>query len=84
LTFRSELERSRAQDPLNYTLKPIGPRGRVGKRIPIASAVYAPLADTVTLHPVHRLYLFRRYKLVVYGMPPDGLADPSGILLDGV
>ena len=48
------------------------------------AAVYNPLAHTVTLHPATRLYLFRRYKLVVNGMPPAGLASPSGILLDGL
>ena len=47
------------------------------------AAVYNPNTNTVTLHPVHRLYLFRSYKLVVNGMPPDGLASPSGVLLDG-
>jgi hypothetical protein len=83
LAFSSALDPTRAQDVRNYTLRPISPHGHVGGRIPIVSAVYNPLADTVTLHPAHRLYLFRRYELVVNGMPPAGLASPSGILLDG-
>ncbi len=53
------------------------------ERIPIVSAVYNPLADTVTLHIAHPPYLFRRYELVVNGMPPAGLASPSGTFLDG-
>src|SRR5262249_54066774 len=83
LTFSSALDPTRAQDPHNYTLRPVGPDGHLGGRIPIVAAVYNPLAHTVTLHPATRLYLFQRYKLVVNGMPPAGLAGPSGILLDG-
>jgi hypothetical protein len=29
------------------------------------------------------LFLFQRYMLVVNGEPPDGLAGPSGVFLDG-
>jgi hypothetical protein len=84
LTFSSALDPTRARDRHNYTLRSVGPKGHVGERIPIVAAVYNPLADTVTLHPVHRLYLFRSYKLVVNGMPPAGLAGPTGVLLDGL
>jgi hypothetical protein len=83
LTFSSALDPSRAQDAQNYTLTPIGKNGHVGKRIRIASAVYATVADTVTLHFAKLLYLFQRYKLVVNGTAPSGLASSSGILLDG-
>jgi hypothetical protein len=84
LTFSSALDPSRAQDAQNYTLTPIGKNGHVGKRIRIASAVYATVADTVTLHFTKLLYLFQRYKLVVNGMAPSGLAGPTGVLLDGL
>ena len=84
LTFSSALDPARAQDAHNYTLRPVGPHGHVGARIRIVAAVYNPLTHTVTLHPATRLYLFRRYKLVVNGMPPAGLAGPSGVLLDGL
>jgi uncharacterized repeat protein (TIGR01451 family) len=83
LAFSSALDPARAQDPNNYTLKPVGPHGHLGARIRIVAAVYHPLTHTVTLHPATRLYLFQRYKLVVNGMPPAGLAGPSGVLLDG-
>ncbi len=83
LTFSSALDPTRAQDPLNYTLRQIAPNGHLGARIRIAAAVYNPLTKTVTLHPAHRVYLFARYKLVVNGMPPVGVASPSGVLLDG-
>ena len=84
LTFSSALDPTRAQDTQNYTLTPIGPSGHLGRRIRISAAVYNPLANTVTLHLANRLYLHARYKLVVSGMPPAGLADPSGVLLDGL
>jgi uncharacterized repeat protein (TIGR01451 family) len=84
LTFSSALDPLRAQDPHNYKLKPVGPHGHVVGNTRIVAAVYNPFAHTVTLHPATRLYLFQRYKLVVNGMPPAGLASPSGILLDGL
>ncbi len=84
LTFSTALDPTRAQDLQNYDLRPIGPRGQLGQRIRISAAVYNTLADTVTLHLATRLSLHARYKLVVNGMPPAGLADPSGVLLDGL
>jgi hypothetical protein len=83
LTFSSDLDVMRAEDLHNYTLRSVGPLGHLGQRIPIVAAVYNPLANTVTLHPAHLVYLFQRRKLVVNGMPPAGVAGPSGILLDG-
>jgi hypothetical protein len=83
LTFSSALDPARAQDPHNYKLKPVHPDGRFVGKTRIVAAVYDPLTFTVTLHPATRLYLFQRYKLVVNGMAPAGLASPSGVLLDG-
>jgi uncharacterized repeat protein (TIGR01451 family) len=83
LKFSSALDPTRAQDPNNYTLRAVSPNGHLGKSFRIVSAVYNPLANTVTLHPATRLYLFRRYKLVVNGTPPAGLTGPSGVFLDG-
>jgi uncharacterized repeat protein (TIGR01451 family) len=83
LTFSSALDPARAQNVHNYSLAPIGPGGRLGKEIRIVSAVYDPRTRTVTLHPAIRVYLFQSYRLVVNGMAPDGLASPSGTLLDG-
>jgi methyl coenzyme M reductase subunit D len=83
LTFSSPLDPARAQDPHNYTLRPVGLHGHLGRIIPIVAAVYNPPAHTVTLHPATLLYLFQRYELVVNGMSPAGLAGPSGVLLDG-
>jgi hypothetical protein len=83
LTFRSALDKARAQDIRNYTLVPIGPKGHRGRQIHLLSAVYDPQTLTVAIHPLKRVYLFRRYELVVNGTAPDGLASPSGALLDG-
>jgi hypothetical protein len=83
LTFNSQLDPAPAQNIQNYTLAPIGPRGHLGKKIRIVSAIYDPLTLTVTIHPATRVYLFQRYQLAVNGTAPDGLANPSGTLLDG-
>jgi hypothetical protein len=83
LTFSSALDPARAQDVHNYTLAPIGPHGRLGRQIRIVSAVYNSATRTVTLHPAILVYIFQSYRLVVNGMAPDGLASPSGTLLDG-
>jgi uncharacterized repeat protein (TIGR01451 family) len=84
LTFSSALAPTLAQDVQNYDLRPISPKGHLGGRIRIAAAVYNSLANTVTLHLATRLNLHARYKLVVNGMAPSGLAGPSGVLLDGL
>ena len=84
LTFSAALDPARAQDPNNYTLRPIGPNGNVGKRIRIVSADYSAAAQTVTLHPATRVYLFAHYKLVVNGTAPLGLSSSTGVLLDGL
>src|SRR5262249_7286511 len=83
LTFSSALDPTRAQDPNNYTLRPIGVDGHLGRRMTIVSAVYDPIAHTVTLHPAKLVYLFQRYQLVVNGMSPNGVTSSSGVLLDG-
>jgi hypothetical protein len=70
-------------DIRNYTLAPVGAGGHLGPRIRLVRAVYDPLTVTVAVHPAKRVYLFQRYKLVVNGEAPDGLASPSGTLLDG-
>jgi uncharacterized repeat protein (TIGR01451 family) len=80
LTFDQTLDPARAQDLTNYHLVAMdGPRGTVR----IRSAAYDPAARTVTLTPMHRLYLYHRYRLTVVGHGTRGLADTSGDLLDG-
>ena len=66
-------------------LRPDGPdaHGRPGRRIPIAAAVYNPFNLTVTLYPDQLVYLYARYRLVVNGSTPTGVAGTSGVLIDG-
>ena len=83
LTFSAALDPARAEDIRNYTLAPVGAGGHLGPRIRLVRAVYDPLTLTVAVHPANRVYLFGRYELVVNGEAPDGLAGPTGVLLDG-
>ena len=69
---------ARAQDLRNYRI--VGPGGEA---VAIDSATYDPAANTVTLRPHARLDLHRLYELTVVGTAPDGVADTSGVLLDG-
>jgi len=86
LTFSAPLDAAHAQHVRNYTLVPVGPTGRSRPHtlpIPIASAVYAPGALTVTLSPRRHLDLHRYYRLTVNGTPPAGLSSFDGVFLDG-
>ena len=78
LGFSSPLDPARAQDLRNYRI--VGPGNKAEA---IDSATYDPAANTVTLKPHARLVLHRLYKLTVIGTAPDGVADTSGVLLDG-
>ena len=63
----------------NYTLVSAS-----GQTIPDpSSAVYGPLAHTVTLHPDRRVYIFTQYTLTVNGTGPNGVIGSNGILLAG-
>jgi hypothetical protein len=52
LTFSSALDPTPAENSHNYTLLTVLKNGHVGKTIAIVSAVYNPLTDPVTLHPL--------------------------------
>jgi hypothetical protein len=82
LTFSTALAPTSAEDVANYRLNPISGH-HLGPTIPIKAAVYDPATDTVTLHPAHRVYLFRQYRLMVNGSTPTGVAGTTGLLLDG-
>jgi hypothetical protein len=82
LTFSTALDPARAQDVTNYRLTPIS-GNRLGRDIPITAAIYDTVANTVTLQPAVRVYLFRKYRLVVNGSTPTGVAGATGLLLDG-
>jgi uncharacterized repeat protein (TIGR01451 family) len=83
LAFSAPLDPASAQNPANYTLMPLGPRGATGAPIPIVAAVYNTSNLTVTLYPNQLVYLFARYRLVVNGSTPTGVAGATGVLIDG-
>ena len=82
LTFSTALDASTAEDVANYQLNLIVGR-RIGRAIAIASATYDAASLAVSLRPARRLSLFARYRLVVNGSTPTGVAGVAGQLLDG-
>jgi parallel beta-helix repeat protein len=82
LTFSTALEPASAEDVANYRLNPISGH-HLGQAIPIKKTTYDPATHTVTLHPAHRVYLFRQYRLLVNGSTATGVAGATGLLLDG-
>jgi hypothetical protein len=80
LTFDRPLDPGRAQDLHNYELLALPGSGRAPR---IKTTVYDAAAQTVTLIPVHRLNLHKRFQLTVVGTGPSGVTDVSGNLLDG-
>ncbi|WP_435016345.1 choice-of-anchor Q domain-containing protein [Tundrisphaera sp. TA3] len=87
LAFGEPLDPARASDLANYRLVGPGRDGRFGTRddlrIRIRSADYDQATATVTLRPPARLILRGRFRLTLNGMPPGGIADAAGHLLDG-
>jgi virginiamycin B lyase len=80
LSFDTQLDPERAQDPHNYQIVALeGSR----RRIRIKRAVYDSATRTVTLSPVLRLNLHNRFRLTVIGTGHGGVTDISGNLLDG-
>jgi hypothetical protein len=77
LSFSNALDPARAQSLANYHLQ------QSGRRAPLSSAVYDPVARTVTLTLAHPVPIGTRLRLTVGASPPGGLADLSGHLLDG-
>ena len=86
LTFDEPMNPSLAQLTSNYVFRPVI-RGRVQTRprqaIKVASAVYDPVTQTVTLRTAKRLNLQQVYQITVNGSAPQGLTNLSGVLLDG-
>jgi hypothetical protein len=80
LTFDTQLDLGRAEDPANYLIVSLDGHEH---RVPITTAVYDTSARTVALHPARRLNLHHRFRLTVIGTGPRGLTDTSGDLLDG-
>ena len=78
LQFSEALAPTRAVSLKNYAIL----HGR-GQRVKIVSAVYSPVAWTVTLRTKQRINPHGRYQLTVNGVAPSGLISASGVYLDG-
>jgi parallel beta-helix repeat protein len=78
LSFDSSLTPALAETVSNYVI--IGPGGH---RMKVASAIYDPATNTVTLVPAERLSIHKSYRLTVNGEAPSGLTNLAGLLLDG-
>jgi hypothetical protein len=75
-------------DSINlYRLATAGKKGSFTAKnaqvIKLKSAVYNPATDSVTLTPKKPFALTRPVQLVVVGVPPSGLQDSYGRLIDG-
>ena len=77
VSFNTELDSASAQNRSNYRLQ--GPGGR---RIPVLTAKYQPLTNSVTLSPLFRLHLFKRYTLIINGSQPNGIHTAQGSFLN--
>ncbi len=78
LTFDRALDATAADSLRNYRIKTMS-----GGRIKLKSAVYDDQTHTVTLRPVNRMNLHRKYSIVVVGSQPTGVEDVAGNMLDG-
>jgi hypothetical protein len=87
LTFSEALDPATAQNLSNYQIIDPGPDGRFGTRddrtVAVLSAVYDAALHTVTLSPVTRLDWHKFYGVRVMASAPSGIANPSGVRLDG-
>ncbi len=78
LTFDRALDATDAQNLSNYRITTAS-----GSRIKLKSAVYDDRTHTVTLRPVIRMNLHRRYSISINGSSPTGVQDAARELLDG-
>jgi hypothetical protein len=86
LAFNLPMNAATVQDHRNYLLEQTGPRGHAGPHshpIPIASAVYDPMTQAVTLTPQSLLSLKGYYLLTVRGTGPHPVQDVNGNPLTG-
>ncbi|QDV36082.1 NosD domain-containing protein [Tautonia plasticadhaerens] len=81
VTFSEPLNRPRAEQVRNYRLS-LGRAGNLGT-VPIASASYDEVDNTVTLRTSRPIAADAPFRLVVVSRPPAGLTNRLGLALDG-
>jgi autotransporter-associated beta strand protein len=86
LSFNEPMDAALAELTSNYAFRPVV-RGRAVTRarreIRVTSAVYDAASRTVTLRTAKPLGLHQVYQITANGLAPSGLANVSGVLLDG-
>ena len=80
LQFSEALDPTPAVNLKNYAIL----HAHLGQRLKIVSAVYDPVAWTVTLRTKQSINPHVRYELKVNGVAPSGLTSASGVYLDGI
>jgi uncharacterized repeat protein (TIGR01451 family) len=85
--FDAALNPISAQNLNNYILVAADRAGHFGTKgsavLKLKSAVYNPLANSVTLQIARPLAINRLYQLMIIGNTPTGVSDALGHLLDG-
>ena len=87
VTFSGAVNVNEAQGLGEYSLVMAGNHGsftaRNAKKIKLRTASYNATTDTVTLIPRKAFALTKKVQLEVDGVPPSGLQDSLGRLIDG-
>jgi hypothetical protein len=87
VTFSGPVNATEAQNPGIYRLATAGKKGsftaKNAKLNALKSASYSAVNDTVTLTPRKPFKLSKPIQLQVNGLPPSGLEDSVGRLIDG-
>ena len=86
LSFNEPMDAALAEMTSNYIFPPVvrhRPVSNPPREIRVTSAVYDSSSQTVTLRTAKPLNLHRVYQITVNGMAPSGLANVSGVPLDG-
>ena len=87
LHFSGGLNAAEASNIAEYSLVQVGKHksytGKGAKAVKLSSAVYNASNDTVILTPKRKLTIKKSAELVINGLPPSGIEDTFGRLIDG-
>ena len=72
VTFNGTLDPAEAENINNYHVFTLGPDGKFSRRVPIASAVYNPANNSVTLTAAHRYNVHHLSEIKVTNPCPGG------------
>ncbi len=87
LQFSGGLNAAEASNIAEYSLVQVGKHGsyigKGAKAVKLSSAVYNASNDTVILTPKRKVTIKKSAELVINGLPPSGIEDTFGRLIDG-